>query len=84
MSKNYSQIASSQLGQVEMVTNECLVLSVSETAARLGISRGLCYQLAKEGRLPVRVLHLGRRMVVPRRALEEVLSGTASGGNDAK
>jgi excisionase family DNA binding protein len=47
-----------------------LVLSVSEAAGLLGISRGLAYQLVARGELPS--LRLGRR-VVPRRALEALL-----------
>ena len=44
-----------------------LVLSVSEAAQLLGISRGLAYDLARAGQLPS--LRLGRRLVVPRAAL---------------
>lgn len=46
--------------------------SVSETAKILGISRGLAYQLAKEGKIPV--LKLGTRMVVPRIKLEQFIN----------
>jgi excisionase family DNA binding protein len=48
-----------------------LVLSVSEAAGLLGISRGLAYELVARGELPS--LRLGRRIVVPRRALEALL-----------
>jgi len=44
-----------------------LVLSVTEAAELLGISRGLAYELARTGQLPS--LRLGRRVVVPRAAL---------------
>jgi excisionase family DNA binding protein len=46
---------------------ERLVVSIAEAAALLGISRALAYDLAAQGELPV--IRLGRRMVVPRRAL---------------
>jgi excisionase family DNA binding protein len=48
-----------------------LVLSVTEAAGLLGISRGLAYELVARGELPS--LRLGRRIVVPRRALEVLL-----------
>lgn len=44
-----------------------LVVSVTEAADLLGISRGLAYELARAGELPS--LRLGRRLVVPRAAL---------------
>jgi len=44
-----------------------LVVTVTEAAELLGISRGLAYELARSGRLPS--LLLGRRLVVPRAAL---------------
>ena len=44
-----------------------LVVSVTEAAELLGISRGLAYELARAGQLPS--LRLGRRLVVPRAAL---------------
>lgn len=48
-----------------------LVLSVSEAAEMLGISRTLAYELIARHELPF--LRLGRRIVVPRRALEQLL-----------
>ena len=44
-----------------------LVMSVTEAAELLGISRGLAYELARSQRLPA--VRLGRRLVVPRKAL---------------
>ena len=53
-----------------------LTMTIPEVAKALGISRGLAYELAKRDELPVKVLRLGgRRMVVPKRALEDLLSG---------
>jgi len=48
--------------------------TVAEAARVLGISRGLAYRLAREGRLPG-VIALGRRFVVSRAALERLLAG---------
>ena len=48
---------------------EKLALSIAETAGRLGISKSLCYEMARTGQLPV--LKCGqKRLVVPVRALE--------------
>ena len=49
-------------------------VNVGEVAERLAISRSLAYKLAREDRLPVPVIRLGRRVVVPRRALDRLLS----------
>ena len=51
-----------------------LTLSVTEAARVLGISRAFAYALVARGELPN--LRLGRRVVVPRRALEELIEQT--------
>lgn len=48
-----------------------LVWSVEETARRLGISRAHAYELVARHELPS--LRLGRRIVVPRHAIESML-----------
>jgi excisionase family DNA binding protein len=48
-----------------------LALSVEEAGALLGISRDLAYDLVARGELPA--VRLGRRLVVPRRSLENIL-----------
>ena len=50
---------------------ESLTVTVGEAARLLGIGRNLCYQLAKEGKLPA--VRLGRRVVISRRGLEQLL-----------
>lgn len=57
--------------------DEKLTLSVSECAKALSVSRGLAYQMAREGRLPT--LKFGRRLLVPRAALEKMLAGAGNG-----
>ncbi len=52
-----------------------LTVSVEEAAELLGISRTLAYVLAARGELPV--LRFGRRIVIPRRRLEELLGGVS-------
>ncbi len=62
---------------------ERLALSVEEAGALLGISRDLAYDLVARHELPA--VRLGRRLVVPRRALEEVLlRGVAADGHESE
>ena len=51
--------------------NDKLTLTVEETAAVLGISRGLAYEMVKTGRIPS--VRFGKRVLVPRQALERLL-----------
>ena len=51
--------------------NDRLVLTVDEVAYLLNISRGLAYELVARGELPA--IRLGRRIVIPRVAMEELL-----------
>ena len=64
-----------------MQSEKRLVLSVTEAAAALGISRAHAYELVARGQLPS--LRLGRRIVVPRRGLERLLNGDADGSHAA-
>jgi excisionase family DNA binding protein len=57
------------------------VLTVPEAAVALGISRAHAYELVARQELPA--LRLGRRVVVPRRALERLLNGEGDGGQAA-
>lgn len=52
-------------------------LSVAEAAELLGVSRALAYELVKRGELPS--VRLGRRIVVPRRAVEQLLAVASEG-----
>jgi len=58
---------------------ERLTLTVEEAAQLLGISRGLAYEMARCGKLPV--VRLGRRLLVSRGALERMLDQPGDGGN---
>ena len=55
--------------------NDRLTLTVEEAAQLLGISRALGYELVARGELPS--IRLGRRIVVPRRALEVMLDAAS-------
>ena len=55
-----------------MITEaEPLAIAVEEAAHLLGISRSLAYELCARGELPT--IRLGRRLVVPKRALVEMI-----------
>jgi excisionase family DNA binding protein len=55
-------------------------MTVEEAAKLLGIGRALAYEMARTGKLPT--IRFGRRLVVPRRAVERLLenAGTPSAG----
>lgn len=61
-----------QTAQEEAVEQNRLTLTVEEAAEMLGISRAFAYKLVKRDELPI--VRLGRRVVVPRRALETMLT----------
>jgi excisionase family DNA binding protein len=63
------------MAQVVSSDVERLTLSVEEAAQMLGTWRALVYKLVRRGDLPR--LQLGRRIVVPRRALEELVAAAA-------
>jgi len=58
-----------------------LVVTVGEAAVMLGVSRSFAYQLVRQGRL--RVIHLGRRKVVPKVALFELVGISFCDGDHA-
>jgi excisionase family DNA binding protein len=55
---------------------EPLTYTIDEAAALLGISRGLAYRQAAEGKLPV--VTFGKRKLVPRAALHQLLEQALS------
>ena len=50
-----------------------LVLSVDETAKILGIGRNSAYEGVARGEIPV--IKVGKRLLVPKAALEKLLNG---------
>ena len=64
---------------------EKLTITVEQAGELLGISRALAYEMARTGKLPV--LRFGRRLVVPKKAMENMLGrsekvvATAPGSN---
>ena len=57
-----------------MEKSEKLTMTVEEAAALLGISRALGYELVSRGDIPC--LRLGRRIVIPRRAIDRMIDET--------
>jgi excisionase family DNA binding protein len=49
-----------------------LTVSVEEAGRILGISRGAAYAYAKDGSIPT--IRLGKRLLVPKAALEKILN----------
>jgi excisionase family DNA binding protein len=58
-----------------MLTDSRLVVTIAEAAKLLGISRSFGYELVKRGDLPV--LRLGRRQLVPKAALSQLMESAA-------
>ncbi len=52
-----------------------LTLTVDEAAQVLGISRAFAYELVRRGEIPS--LRLGRRIIIPRKLVEELLARPA-------
>jgi excisionase family DNA binding protein len=50
-----------------------ITYSISEAAKLLGIGRNACYEAAKTGQIPV--LRIGKRLLVPKAALDRMLLG---------
>jgi excisionase family DNA binding protein len=56
-----------------------LTISVEDAARLLDISRGLAYEAARRGELPT--IRLGRRLLVPRARLLELVGAPSFGEN---
>ncbi|MPY93598.1 MAG: helix-turn-helix domain-containing protein [Acidimicrobiia bacterium] len=54
-----------------------MTVSIDEAAAMLGISRAHAYELVRREELPR--LRLGRRVVIPRKALDAFIEAAAAG-----
>jgi excisionase family DNA binding protein len=61
------------------MTEEKLTYSVEEAAQKLGISRGLAYELARRGELPGAIRLGQKRIVVSRVQLDRILGGGGNG-----
>jgi excisionase family DNA binding protein len=59
-----------------------LTMTVEAAARELGISRNTAYECARTGQIPT--VRLGRRLLVPRAALESLLRGEGRSPNATK
>ena len=59
-------------GSLNEPVTQRATLTVAEVAVVLGISRSMAYEMVQTGDLPA--LRFGRRIVVPRRALEKLMA----------
>lgn len=57
------------------MTTECLTVSVEDAGRILGYSRNTAYEAARRGELPT--IRLGRKIRVPRVALQRLLDGVS-------
>ncbi len=62
-------------------SDERLTLDVFKAAQLLGISRNLAYDMVKAGNLPV--VKLGKRLLVPKKALEQMLESDRASRADS-
>ncbi|MBL7208521.1 MAG: helix-turn-helix domain-containing protein [Dehalococcoidia bacterium] len=60
------------------MSEQRLTITVPEAAQLLGISRGLAYEMARRGKLPA--IRFGKRILVPRSAIERLLQESFSVG----
>lgn len=60
-------------GEGLALNQECLTIGVVAAAKLLGISRGLCYSMVYQGKIPS--LHFGKRIRIPKYGLECLLRG---------
>ena len=61
--------------------HERLTMPISEFAEVSGISKNLAFRLARQNKLPVKVIFLGeKRMVVSKKSVEALLSGNGIKG----
>jgi excisionase family DNA binding protein len=73
--------APSPAAEAASAVDERLTYTLTEAAARLGISRALAYEAANRGELPV--CRIGRRVLVPRAALLRLLEDGPFGAQSA-
>jgi excisionase family DNA binding protein len=61
---------------------QSLTMNIDDVAPLLGINRSTAYELIRRNEFPLPVIRLGRRLVVSRHAVEELL-GDDLGGDAA-
>ena len=79
-SRNKVISAGSQTDAATNTREQRLVTTVTEASFLLGISRSHGYRLIRRGQ--PRAIRLGRRILVPNRAIDDLLGGKAAGETD--
>jgi len=72
-------VGGARLDPISNIAPDRATLTIPEAARILGISRSTAYELARTGELPV--LRLGRRLVIPTRALNRLLESVGNNPN---
>jgi len=75
MTRKTEKVRRRPLGQPQVMT-----FSVVEAGKILGVGRSLAFASARDGSLPT--IRIGKRLLVPRPALEKLLGGAIGGGGD--
>jgi excisionase family DNA binding protein len=73
---NRSESRPANLLEPPSLGSDRLVFSVAEAGELLGLSRAFAYELVARGELPI--IRFGRRIVVPKAALLELLNSASS------
>jgi excisionase family DNA binding protein len=73
LTRNSPVFNASTLGAIVCGMTERLTITIPEVAELLGISRGAAYSAAGEQTIPT--IRIGRRLLVPRVALDRLLRG---------
>lgn len=71
-------------GGIRLGQGSLALLNVEEAAALLGVARDTVYRAIRAGTLPLPVYVIGRRMRIPRRAVERLLEGEADGSGSSQ
>jgi excisionase family DNA binding protein len=69
-------------GEPHQARLQRLTMNIDQVAPLLGINRSTAYELIRLGTFPLPVIRMGRRVVVSRKAVAELL-GDNAGGNAA-
>ena len=62
-----------------IINEERLILTIPEVGKILGVSRTTAYILANTGQIPV--IRLGKKLIVPKSALEKMLAEAGTKSN---
>lgn len=76
------EVCLKQVTEMINKNSESLVYSVPEVGKMLGLSRSSVYEAVRTGQIPS--ITIGRRILIPRAALERLLEGTTNSNTTLK